>query len=327
MIALALLSTSSLNNLFQKPYAVSTVDFLDTKDSKHEARSVPMRAMFPAEGHHFPLIIFSHGAGGSVDANYAQAYDLATHGYTVVCVEHVGSNFPAWKKAGLSRKGLQKLTHDAIEVRERPKDVSFAIDKALEWSKSNTRLKNKVDPQKIGVIGHSFGAFTTLVVCGARPALDWLKPLQGEGLGPSQRDQRVKCGVALSAQGPGEPFFLATSYRTLAVPMLGISGTKDEQQGSEPDNHLTGFKLWPKGDKFFLWLTNADHLAFSDPTGSKSRGLRSDTRQDVQPISRELTTIFFDTYLKKNNRMSEITPEWVKKRCTGTIPSGEFFKR
>ena len=64
-----------------------------------------------------------------------------------------------------------------------------------------------------------------------RPALDWIVPTipPGKGLGASQREKRIDCGVALSPQGVGEPFFISESFGGLQVPLLGISGTLDKQ--------------------------------------------------------------------------------------------------
>jgi predicted dienelactone hydrolase len=134
-----------------------------------------------------------------------------------------------------------------------------------------------------------------------RPALNWIRPTvgAGQGLGPDLRDDRVDCGVALSPQAPGEPFFIEASYASLKVPLLGISGSKDEQQGdARPEDRRRAFELWPPVDKYLVWLENADHAAFSDSTGSGRRMLRSGARDDVQPIVRAATLVFFNAYLK-----------------------------
>ena len=55
-------------------------------------RRIPIKVHVPTSGGPYPVIVLSHGAGGSWDTHYAQAQDLASHGYAVLCVEHVGSN-------------------------------------------------------------------------------------------------------------------------------------------------------------------------------------------------------------------------------------------
>jgi predicted dienelactone hydrolase len=196
---------------------------------------------------------------------------------------------------------LEAMTRDANEVLGRPKDISFAIDRAAQWNQSDEQLRGRLDVGHVGVLGHSFGAYTVLAVAGMRPALNWLTPAvaPGSGLGPDLRDRRVACGVALSPQGPGEPFFIEASYASLAVPLLGISGSKDQQQHAEPQNRRRAFELWPPGDKHLIWLANADHTAFSDATGSARRiMLPSRSRADVQPVVRVATLLFFNACLK-----------------------------
>lgn len=285
-------------------YQTNQVEFLKLPDLARSGRNVSIKLHVPAGVGPFPVVIVSHGAGGNLDANFAQAHHLATHGYIAVCLEHVGSNTKQARAGGLRiGKTIAAMTRRADEVLNRPKDVSFAIDQLTVWNKTHPRLRGRFDVDRIGMMGHSFGAYTTLAICGARPALDWLVPKvgHGKGLGPDLSDQRVLCGVALSPQGPGEPFFLESSYRSIGVPLLGISGSQDKQQGNEAIHRKRSFQYWPSGDRYLLWINNATHLHFSDSTGSQMRrfNLGAKIREDVQKVSRAATLLFFDKYLKK----------------------------
>ena len=157
-----------------------------------------------------------------------------------------------------------------------------------------------LDLTRVAVMGHSFGAYTALAVCGARPALDWLVPRvePGSGLGPDLRDARVKACIALSPQGPGEPFFRDDSFAGVDRPVLGISGSRDEQQGAPPENRRRCFDLLPPGRKVLVWITNADHMAFSDSAGSRRSSLPSRSRAEVQPIARAATLLFLEAQLR-----------------------------
>jgi predicted dienelactone hydrolase len=281
-------------------HAVETIEFPQLIDAARE-RKIPIKVHIPSDGGPYPVVALSHGGGGSWDANYAQAQHLASHGYVVLAIEHVGSNTDVMKRRLRFRKNLETMSRDANEVLGRPKDVSFALDQAEQWSRSHARLRGKMDLEHIGMLGHSFGAYTTFVIAGARPALDWLQPpvAPGRGLGPDLSDSRINCGVALSPHAPGEPFFIESSFSTLRVPLLGISGDKDRQQGDAlPEDRKHAFKLWPPGDKYLVWIENADHTAFSDSTGAGLGMLPSRSRESVQPIVRAATLVFFDIYLK-----------------------------
>lgn len=287
--------------------ATRKTEFASLKDTQRNNRSVPMKVHVPVGKGPYPVVIVSHGAGGNLDSNFAQANHLATHGYICICVEHCGSNTKKALSGGVRiGKTIAAMTRDANEVMNRPRDIRFAIDQVEKWNLTDPQLKGKFDLRRIGVMGHSFGAYTTLVTCGARPALDWFEPKIGAGkrLGPDLFDKRVRCGVALSPQAPGEPFFLPSSYGSIRVPLLGISGSRDKQQGAEPIHRKNSFQYWPKGDRFLLWINNANHLQFSDSTGSKPQSKFAErlgkSREDVQKVSRAATLVFFDQYLKES---------------------------
>jgi predicted dienelactone hydrolase len=310
--------------------AVETIEFPDLADPARAGRRVPIKVHLPATGGPYPVVVLSHGGGGHWDANFAQAQHLASHGYVVLALEHVGSNTAVMKRSLRWGANLEAMTRDAEEVLGRPKDVSFAVDRAEQWSGSHERLRGRLDAAHVGALGHSFGAYTTLAVAGMRPALDWLVPTvpPGRGLGPDLRDRRVACGVALSPQGPGEPFFIEASYASLAVPLLGISGSRDEQQKASPDNRRRAFALWPAGDKYLIWLANADHTGFSDSTGSAHGVLPSRSRGDVQPVVRAATLAFFDACLKGDDgARSRLTRDALSPYLRGRVDDIEVMSR
>jgi predicted dienelactone hydrolase len=312
------------------PLATETIDFPDLKDAARNGRPLPVKIHLPREGGPFPVVVLSHGGGGNRDANFAQAHHLASHGFAVLCTEHPGSNTDVLVRGGRFTENLKTMSRDSVEVLGRPKDVSFVLDRAAEWDKNHETLRGRLDLERVGMMGHFFGAYTTLVVCGARPALDWLTPAvpPGKGLAPDLSDPRVLCGVALSPQGPGEPFFTEESYATLRTPLLGITGSRDVQQGLEPENRRRGFALWPPGNKVLVWLANADHLAFSDPEGSSRRGLPSPTRADAQPVTRAATLLFFRAHLRKDDAArKQLTPEALKPYCRGKIDTLDVLSK
>jgi predicted dienelactone hydrolase len=312
------------------PLKMTTLEFPNLKDDKRGGRRVPIKVHLPQQQGKWPVVVFSHGGGGNWNANFAQASHLASHGYAVLCLEHVGSNTERMKEGLRFMDNVKAMTRSSSEVLGRPKDVSFTLDMAEEWNRTHPELKGRLDLEHVGVMGHSFGAYTTLVVCGARPALDWLTPSvsPGKGLGPDLRDSRVAAGVALSPQGPGEPFFLEASYSTVKTPLLGITGSHDKQQGAPPEHRRRFFELLPPGGKVFIWLANADHLGFSDSNGSGQRSLPSKSRADVQPLVRAATLLFFNATLRGDREAEKaLSSESLSPLLRGVVNEMEIQKK
>jgi predicted dienelactone hydrolase len=104
------------------------------------------------DGLRHPLIVFSHGAGGNGSVYAWFGEYLAAHGYIVAMVYHYRAN-----------------TYDssALYVRnriwQRPRDISLDISHLLEDKQWGPRI----NPDQIGVAGHSQGGFTALWIGGA----------------------------------------------------------------------------------------------------------------------------------------------------------------
>lgn len=306
-------------------YATADLTLTDERIAFGSKRQVPFRVHYPLSRENHPVVIISHGAGGDIDTHFAQAKHLASHGYVAICVEHVGSNRGRLTAGLRIVKNLRDMTHDANEARSRPADISFAIDCAIKWNTNHATLKRRMDTKRIAIMGHSYGAYTAMVSCGIRPALTWFTPVipPGKGLGDSLRDPRIQCGIALSPQAPGEPFFIKESYASLAVPLLGISGTDDLQQGGgSPEQRRDAFTLWPDGQHAFVWLANAKHSDFTDSTGSQRRMLPSSTREDVQPITRAATLLFLNTHLVSGSQnTSGLSVSALRRYLRGAVDS------
>ncbi len=292
----------------KRPHAkrAKTFAFFGSKSAEQKnpaGRLVPIKVHLPQSGGPYPIIVISHGAGGDWNTHDAQATHLASHGFAVLNVEHVGSNTDRLKASFRLRSNLEDMIHDADEVLGRPKDLGFALDQAEKWNRDHAKLKDRLNVRQVGMLGHSFGAFTVMVAAGMRPALDWIVPpvSPGKGLGPDLSDGRAKCAVALSPQAPGEPFFLPESYASLQIPMLGISGTEDKQfHGEPPSARYDAFKLWPamQNKNYFLWLDQAAHLDFTDASGRSKTSRDSPRREPVQRVVRAAILMFFNQCLK-----------------------------
>ncbi len=99
-----------------------------------------------------PLLVFSHCHNCARFSSFAIAERLASHGFIVAAPDHKGNTL----FDDLAGEGVM-LDSEFLQVRAA--DISFVIDEMLTGQANLT-----VDPDKIGVYGHSFGAVTTGLV-------------------------------------------------------------------------------------------------------------------------------------------------------------------
>ena len=60
-------------------------------------RDMPLRIRMPAAGARMPVVLFSHGLGGSVAAGTRWAADWNTAGFAVIHLQHPGSDTSVWE--------------------------------------------------------------------------------------------------------------------------------------------------------------------------------------------------------------------------------------
>ena len=120
----------------------------------------------PAQGP-FPLVVFSHGHQAVRDQSFFLMEALAAHGYVVIAPDHAGNTLPDFDATLFD---LDTMTFGAMFL-YRPRDISATIDRILQPQPADPPwLAGLVDPTRIGMMGHSFGAWTTLAVAGAQVA-------------------------------------------------------------------------------------------------------------------------------------------------------------
>jgi predicted dienelactone hydrolase len=136
--------------------------------------------------------------------------------------------------------------------------VKFVIDEAAR----NALLKDLVDMERIGVAGHSFGAYTAMAIGGLTMDLP-------EGKARSLRDPRVKAVLPMSPEGPGTMGITAGSWDQFAVPVLFLTGTRDYGAGGRSAAwRRSGFDHVHGVDDYLVTLEGAGHMTFADLAGS-----------------------------------------------------------
>jgi predicted dienelactone hydrolase len=246
------------------PYRIETEDL--TWNDAARARDVPARIFAPAQGETdgpLPLVVFSHGGGESRESYTYLGNYWAQSGYIAIFVTHLGFDRDAARNGGDGPPA--GFINDDIE--QRPRDLSFAIDRATSEDPGSRLIDGRVDSARIATGGQCAGASTALMLAGL--AVD----LVGA---PDTRfvDSRVRAVVALSPQvgagdGPLSGIFDAPSWERVEKPTLAITGSRDfawlEEVRSDPLVRRRPYdRLVQVTDKFLVDIKDAEHHAFTD---------------------------------------------------------------
>ena len=121
----------------------------------------------------FPMVIFSHGFAGERRQSTHLCTHLASHGFVVAGMDHVGNT-----TADMLAAAGTPPDPDLIRtfMADRPADASFVIDRMLAGDSGLT-----VDPERIGISGHSFGGWTSLMTTASDARIRAVLPLAPAG--------------------------------------------------------------------------------------------------------------------------------------------------
>jgi predicted dienelactone hydrolase len=103
----------------------------------------------PLSGGNLPLVVISHGAGGSFIDFHDLAETLADAGFVVAAINHPGNT-----SSDMSRIG------DLSSLSERPEDIKRLIDFMVGGSGASP----EIDAKRIGFFGFSRGGYTGLLL-------------------------------------------------------------------------------------------------------------------------------------------------------------------
>lgn len=244
-------------------------------------RGVPVKIYYPKTGAGpFPVVIFSHGLGGTRE-NYAYLGEYwAAHGYVSVHLQHLGSDDGIFQNGGMRHlwDTLRKVFENPTNSYNRAWDVSFAIDQLEKLNREPSLLQNRLDLSRLGMAGHSFGAATTLIVVGERSST-----ITGKFLEP-----RIKAAIAMSP-----PVFDGIQFDGIHVPVFVMTGTHDAGFTRTADRRTAYDGITSPGTCLVLFK-GADHLTFS----GHFHWYQKERDTKFQPMICAATTAFWDAHLR-----------------------------
>ncbi len=280
--------------LIDGPYEVEEVAQLLLRDAPR-GKNLPVRITYPSGDGPFPVIIFSHGAGGSKDCCTELTHHWASYGYVTLQPTHADS-IRLRRQQG-ERGGMREAVGDAVRDpaagANRARDVSFLIDSFAELGRRVPALKGKLDAKRIGMSGHSLGAYTAQLVAGAAVDAPGAKSAR-------YTDERVRAFVLLSGKGRTRQELRDPSWDQLTRPMMSMTGSLDPGGGVHPEWKKEPFDFTPAGDKYHVFIEAANHMSFIGARAPLRSAASQDNAKTIFSYVLMATQAFWDAYLKSD---------------------------
>jgi predicted dienelactone hydrolase len=248
------------------------LDWVDTR----RQRPVPVRLYLPLRAERLPLVVFSHGIGGSRRGYSWLGQHLASQGVASLHLQHVGSDRQVWTGNVLNILGrLQDAAQDR-EAIARAQDLRFALDTLLLGE-----LGPRFDEHRIAAAGHSYGANTTLLASGAR--------VEREGQAVDLRDERVRAAIVMSAP----PFYGEADPRrilqSVTVPSLHVTCTQDiiriPGYYSGAEDRVAVFDATGSPRKWLAVFEGGSHSMFTDRQGTGGALLNPQVKEATRALA------------------------------------------
>lgn len=257
---------------FQPP--VRTLQRIDLVDPAR-GRTIPTRIHMPTSAGPWPVVLFSHGFGGSLSAFGETGRYWAARGVVVIHPTHTDSvqvpdpmlpaeDARAVRQALAAAMGGRPGGPPLTEVMERPvflrsrlADIGFLLGLVRDLDdRLPASVRERIDPTRVGMAGHSFGAYLTLVLCGAR-----LSPEP-----PPPFPSGFRGGLVISGQGSGRLGLRPGAFDRMSSPLFSVTGSQDfGAAGETPAWRLEAFDRAPPGRKYAAKLDGFRHGDFDAP--------------------------------------------------------------
>lgn len=272
---------------------------LDWADTARQ-RPVPVRLYLPAlasAARPVPLVVFSHGIGGSRRGYSYLGSHFASEGFASLHLQHVGSDRSLWGAGSpLALVGRLQGAAQEAEAIARVHDLRFALDQAL-----GGEFAALLDGQRVVAAGHSYGANTALLASGAQ--------VVREGRTLDLREPRLRAAIVISAP----PFYGEASPRRILepirMPSLHVTATEDVIRipgyYSGAEDRVAVFDAIGGPRKTLAVFAGGSHSMFTDRAGTGGVELNA----QVKTATRELTGAFLRSVLDDDDSELRAWPQ------------------
>jgi predicted dienelactone hydrolase len=234
-------------------------------------------------GRSLPLVVISHGQGGTRLGHHDTAIALADMGFVVATFSHPGDSF-----------GDDSLTNKISAFETRPTHVSHVIDHLLKHWKH----RELIDAQSVGVFGFSRGGYTALALAGALPSMTasasrlcgfwrWFTTPICRQIGAETLKLNVQADIRVKSVVAADPLnlFDASTLKSIKVPVqlwaseFGGAGVEFEHTQLIRDS-------LPQSTEFHV-AKGAGHFAYLAPCSEELRKDAKSLCEDPKGFDRQ----------------------------------------
>ena len=230
-------------------------------------RDVPLRIRMPGGDGVVPVVIYSPGLGGMTDTGNAWSNAWVARGIAVIHLQHKGSDAAVYTDPGTpeERRARRVAAVSGPQLAARVSDVGFVLDQLAQRPREGACDLSRIDTGRIGIAGHSMGAWTAQLLAGQR--------FNGQA---GFIDRRIRAAIAMSPSVLTNGG-LAEAFGGITIPFLSITGSEDgvppnatREQRAAAEMQRTGpYRGMMPGQKYLLVIKDADHMVF---TGGRRTG-------------------------------------------------------
>ncbi|MDV4151340.1 alpha/beta fold hydrolase [Clostridium sp. AL.422] len=276
----------------------------------------------------YPVILFSHGGGTSMEVQTSQCEDLASQGYIVAAIDHTyvskATIFPDRAVSEREATTNFNIVEPAEIITEIMTDDSqFVIDSLIEMNngKITSIFKGRLDLNRIGAIGHSVGGATAYNLAindsRVRAAINldgrvFITPKENlENMAPFLMITNDK-DIQMIANGEGflKKFEdLTDEERKNIISMYGSMENYNEAYRKEHENTSGLIRVLKESENLFS-IEGSNHMKFTDiGLFIDSDQLREligisgkTTPERCLNITKSVTSAFFEMHLKEEEK-------------------------
>lgn len=292
---------------------VRVADF-DWHDGARD-RAVPVRLYLPAAAMFStprprPLLVFSHGIGGSRLGYSYLGRHWAGQGFASLHLQHVGSDRQLWSGNPFGVVGRLQGAAQEAEALARVADLRFALDRVLA-----SEAAPWIDDTRIVAAGHSYGANTALLAAGAK--------VERDGRVVDLREPRLKAAIVISAP----PFYGERSPQAILAPVtlptLHVTCTDDVIRipgyYSPAEDRIAVFDAVGSAHKTLAVFQGGSHSMFTDRAGTGGATLNPQVKAATQGLSLAFLKSVFDADADAlpawHRRWDDIVARFVEQRA------------